>query len=298
MLENQKANSYSQPALPVNTETAPKHAGSEKSSTPRVQHGFLPLNTKQTPRNGDNWTAVSNWLAAAQTFEKPPPPESIADPARHSKEYWLQISDCLDLAIKSRSEQSKAPTHLNTSRMNANLDIDSRVSNPQSQDKRTPPGRINTNTDTVFPLSPNTMGPAGKHERERKDSIEACISEVREKLEKHKREREKQEQLEAEGLTKADEAAKATAKQLEAAKSQKADEAIKAKAKKLAADAMATHKKDQERRKYVEGRAWDIHGNLLQCKPFDIDAVRREFSEKEVQDIKKLVRELDLVKNR
>ena len=129
-------------------------------------------------------------------------------------------------------------------------------------------------------------------ERERNSFIAANISEVQEKLAKHKREQEKQEQLEAIKLKKADDAAKATAKQLEAANSRKADAAVKAKAKKLAAEAMAAHEKEQERKKYVEGRAQDIHDNLLLCKPFDIDAVRREFSGKEVQDIKKIVREL------
>ena len=143
------------------------------------------------------------------------------------------------------------------------------------------------------------MDPAQKQESERKGSIEGKIFEVNAKLEKHKREQEKQEQLEAIKLDEPDEAVKATAKQLEAAMSKKADEAVKVKAqaKKLTADAMARHKKQQERKKYVEGRAQDIHENLLQFKPFDIDAVRREFSEKEVQDIKKLVRELGFEKN-
>ena len=74
------------------------------------------------------------------------------------------------------------------------------------------------------------------------------------------------------------------------------NEEIKAKAKKLAADAMAKDKKERERRRYVEGRAWDIHEKLLLCKPFDVDAVRREFSEEEeVREVKRLVREWGVV---
>ena len=121
------------------------------------------------------------------------------------------------------------------------------------------------------------MGPPRKQERERKSSIEANISEIQEKLEKHRRGQEQQERLEAQKL-------------------KKADEAVKRRAEELAADAMATHKKEQERKEYVEGRAQDIHENLLQCKPFDIDAVRREFSEREVQDITKIVRDLGFAK--
>lgn len=163
------------------------------------------------------------------------------------------------------------------------------------------------------------MGSPKQQEPKRKCAIETNISEVIEKLEKHKGEQEKQEQLEAVRLNKAKEAVKAAAKKLEAAKSKKVDEAVevkekqeqlqtqklkkadeavkaKAKAKKLTADAMATHKKEQERKEYVEGRAHDIHESLLQCRPFDINAVRREFSEKEVQDIKQTVRELGFAK--
>ena len=88
--------------------------------------------------------------------------------------------------------------------------------------------------------------------------------------------------------------AKDQKEQLAAAESKKVDDAVivRAKAKKLAADAIARHKEEQERKKYVEGKARDIHVNLLHCRPFDIDAVRREFSEKEVGDIKNIVRAL------
>ncbi len=121
--------------------------------------------------------------------------------------------------------------------------------------------------------------------------MEPSVFEIKKVLKKHIQEQKKQAQLEA---VEWNESVKATAKQLEAAVAKKADEAVtvRAKAKKLAADAMARHKKEQERKKYVEGRAQDIHEDLLHAKPFDIDAVRREFSEKEVQDIKRTVREL------
>lgn len=309
MSQNQKASSYSQPALRVNTKVVQKHAGSEKSSSPRVQHKFSTLVTKQAPPNGDTWTAVSKWLATSQTFEKPPIPVSIADPApreRHGNEYWLRIAENLDLRMELRSERSRPPIYLKPGSMHAKPGINSGVSNPPSETKlpnpaeHPPPGQLNTTTNTAFPPLPKTMGPANKQERERKTSIEANMSEVQEKLAKHKRERAKQEQeqLEATKSKRADEAVKATAKQFEAAKSKKADEAVKAKAKKLAADAMATHMKEQGRKQYVEGRAQEIHENLLQCKPFDIDAVRREFSEKEVQDIKNLVRGLGFAKKK
>lgn len=258
MLQNQKANSYSQPALPVNTQAAQKHAGSEKSSSPRVQHNLLPLSTKEARPNVDSWTSVSNWLATSQTFEKPPTPAPVADPAprpRRPKEYWLQVAKSLDLRVKSRSEQFKAPIRSNPGSICANPGINGSIS----------------------PLLPDTMGPPRKQERERKSSIEANISEIQGKLEKHRRGQEQQERLEAQML-------------------KKADEAVKRKAEKLAADAMATHRKEQERKEYVEGRARDIHENLLQCKPFDMDAVRREFSEREVQGIMKIVRELGFAK--
>ncbi|KAF6224836.1 hypothetical protein HO133_010030 [Letharia lupina] len=286
MLQNLKANSCTQPALPVNTQAAQQHAGSEKSSSPRVQHKLLPLSTKEAPPNVDSWTTVSGWLATSQTFEKPPTPAPVADPAprqRRPKEYWLQVAKSLDLRVKSRSEQFKAPIRSTPGSICANPGLNSSISNPQPHtklrkpDEHTPPDQPDTATDTVSPLLPNTMGPPRKQERERKSSIEANISEIQGKLEKHRRGQEQQERLEAQKL-------------------EKADEAVKRKAEKLAADAMATHRKEQERKEYVEGRAQDIHENLLQCKPFDMDAVRREFSEREVQDITKIVRELGFAK--
>ncbi|CAD6593473.1 MAG: hypothetical protein ASARMPRED_007567 [Alectoria sarmentosa] len=300
MLQSHKANSCSQPALPVNTKTAQQHANSVKSSSPKVQHNLLPLTTKQALRNSDTWTAVSSWLATSQTFEKPPIAASIADPApreRRCKEYWLQVAEDLELRIKSCSGQSKPPVCLNPGSVYANPGIKpiSRIepgTKAPRLAKHNPAGHLKTTTNTSPALLPDTMGSAKMQERERNSFIAANISEVQEKLAKHKREQEKQEQLEAIKLKKADDVAKATAKQLEAARSRKTDAAVKAKAKKLAAEAMAAHKKEQERKKYVEGRAQDIHDNLLLCKTFDIDAVRREFSGEEVQDIKKIVREL------
>lgn len=326
MLQNQKANSYSQPALAVDTKAAPKHAGSEKSASPRVQRRLLPLGTEQAPPNSDVWTTVSNWLATSQTFEKPPAPTPIADPAprgeRPGKEYWLQASKSLGLRMESYFEKSMAPMHSNAGM--AAPDINGSLSKPQLQSQvprsaeQTP--RSQLKTFTALPLLPDPMGPREQRERERKCYTDANISSVmREKLEKHKPELEKQEYFQAVKLNRADEAVKATTKQLEATKLGKADEAarakekeeqleaqkvekadktVRAKAKKLTADAMARHKKEQDRMKYVEGRARDIHENLLQCRPFDIDAVRREFSEGEVQNIKEIVRRLGFAKKR
>lgn len=297
MLQNQRANSYSQPALPVNTKASPKHAGSEKSSSPTVQHNLLNLKAKQAPPISDTWSAVSKWLATSQTFEKPPtPPASIADdPAplnRRSKQYWLQVSQSLDLRIESRAEQSKHPIHLNPGSVYTNPSINNIIPNPA---EHTPPGQLNTTTNTALPLLPNTMGPAKMRELEGKCFTDANISEVQEKLAKHKREQEKHGQLEAINLKEANEAVEATAKQLA---TRKVDEAVKAKAKKLAADAMARYRTEQERKKYVEGRVQDIHKDLLQYKPFNIDGVRREFSEQEVQDIKQMVRDLGFAKKK
>lgn len=64
------------------------------------------------------------------------------------------------------------------------------------------------------------------------------------------------------------------------------------KAKKLTADATATAY-HQERKRYVERRAREIHEGMRLCKPFDMDSLRREFaSEDEVRDVKRMVREL------
>ncbi len=297
MFQNQKANSYSQPALPANTKAAQKHAGSEKTSSPRVQPNPLTLSTKPVPPNNDNRTAVSNWLATSQTFEEPPRPEPIADPAprtRHCKEHWLLVSKSLELRIKSREEKSKAPIYSIPGSVYANPGTNNSISNPQSQiklpesDKHTSPGQL----DTAFPFWPSETDPRKQLERERFGSIEPSVFEIKKVLMKHIQQQKKQAQLEAVSFSQSGKAVKATAKQLEAAAAKKADEAVtvRAKAKKLAADAMA--KEEQERKKYVEGRAQDIHEDLLQAKPFDIDAVRREFSEKEVQYIKRVVREL------
>ena len=306
-LQNQKAKSYYHhppPALRIEIEAAQKYATSAHSS-PLQHNSFTLFNTKQDdPSNSDIQTTVSKWLATSQTFDKTPipspTPEPIADPVvqnRRGKEYWLQISRSLDLRIKARSEhrrqlsrslnlrikaqsaQSKAAIDLNQVTRDASAGIKNSASNPQSQNKLARPtentaaGRLDTVSNTAIPPLRNVMGPSKKQERERKCSIETDMSIVQEKLEKFKREQEKQEHLQAQKL-------------------KRADEAVKAKAKKLTADAMAAHKKEQERKKYVEGRAQDIHENLLQCKPFDMDAARREFSEKEVQDIKKIVRGL------
>ena len=189
--------------------------------------------------------------------------------------------------MKSRSARSKPPIDPHQGSGCAKPGINSGIPDPSSSNtlsqmklpkpsEHPAPGQLNTSTDRAFPALSDTMDRANKQERERKSSIEANMSEVREKLAKHKRE---QEQLEATKLKKAGETAKA-----------------KAEAKKLTADAMTTHKKEQGRKEYVEGRAQDIHENMLRCKPFDMDAVRQEFSEKEVQDIKKIVRELGFAK--
>ena len=292
-LQNQKAKSHCHhgpPALCIEIEAAQKHATSAQTS-PQQHNSFTLFNTKQEdPSNNDVQTAVSKWLATSQTFDKapiaPPIQEPIADPVvqhRQSEEYWLQISRSLDLRIKAQAVQSKAVTYLDQSSRDASTEIKDSTSNPQSQNKfarpaeNTAAGQLNTVSNTALPPLRNAMGSSKKQSRERKCSIETNMSIVQEKLEEFKREQEKQEHLQAQKLT-------------------RADEAVKAKAKKLTADAMAAHRKEQERKKYVEGRALDIHENLLRCKPFDMDAARREFSEREVQDIKEIVRGLGFAK--
>ena len=288
--QKQKANSHCHhgpPSLRIGIEAAPKHSTSAHSS-PQQHSLFTLFNTKQdNPSRSNVQTAVSKWLATSQTFDKapipPPTQDPIAEPLvqhREGKEYWLQISRSLDLRIKAQAAQPKAATYINQSSRDASTGIENSTPNPQSQNNfaraadNTAAGQLNTVSNTALR---NEMGSSKKQELERKCSIETDMSLVQSKLEKFKLEQEKQEHLQAQ-------------------KSKRADEAVKAKAKKLTAAAMAAHKKEQERRKYVEGRALDIHENLLRCKPFDMDAARREFSEKEVQDIKEIVRGLGFVK--
>ena len=294
MLQNPRAKSYPQPTLPINA-----------SSSLEVQDDVLPLNTKEAPTELDTWTVVSHWLDTIQTSEPPPEPASIADPApwkRLYKDNWLAISKNLELRMKSRSEKLKAATDLNPGSVPADHCSTPILSKPV---KQTPLGQIYAPSDkSLFPRLVDTSGSANEQEREKASSVEANT--CQEKFEEHKREREQFGK--ADKVDKADETVQAMAKlQLEAAELEKTDgevmakgqlkaeewkEVVRAKAKKLAADAMAAHKKEQERIKYVEGRAWDIHMNLLLCRPFDVDAVRREFSEEEVQDVKRIVREL------
>lgn len=285
-LQTQKANSYhphSPPALRIEIEAAQKHSTSAQSS-PQQHNSFTLFNTKQDdPSNSDVQTAVSKWLATSQTFGKapiaPPTQEPIADPViqrRQSEGYWLQISRSLDLRIKAQAAQSKAASYSDERSRDASTGIKNSTANPQSQEtlarpaENTAADQLNTVSNTA---SRNVMGSSKKQEQERKCSIETDMSIIQEKLEKFKQEQEKQEHLQAQKL-----------------------QAVKARAKKLTADAMAAHKKEQERKKYVEWRALDIHENLLQFKPFDMDAARREFSEREVQDIKKIVRRLGFAK--
>ena len=113
-----KSNSYSRATRPINTKAARKHTGSGKPSSLRAPKISLPVNTKPASITRDTWTAVSNWLATSQTFEKPqepveepPTPTSPEDPApwkRLHQEHWFQISKSLDLRLKARSGQSKA----------------------------------------------------------------------------------------------------------------------------------------------------------------------------------------------
>lgn len=335
MFKTPKANSYSQPALPNNDNKAtPKHADSEKSSAPKIQHRTFTLNTTHATSNRDVQTAVSNWLATSQDFEKPPAPAPVAEadpilPERHGREYWLRISADLDRRLRACSEGGKAPMKLVPSSGHANPDVDCAISDLRwseiqkfEREKLTPWDQRNTNSRIAVPLSPITMSPPKNQEGERKNSIEASILEVKEKIEQIKQEPRMQEQLETAQENKANQTTKVPSKQFEIAKPKKtnddagktkktegqpevaetknADDAatVRAKAKKLAADAMVRHKEEQERKKYVEGRAQDIHENLLQCRPFDMDAVRREFSEKEVRDIKTMVRALGFARMR
>lgn len=335
MFKAPKANSYAQPALPANNKkSAQKHADSEKFSAPKIQHTAFPLNTNHAPSTRDVQAAVSKWLATSQEFEKPPAQAPIADPApvpeRRGRDFWLQISTDLDRRLEACSEGGKAPIKLRPSSGCANHGVDCNISHLRWSEIRkferekqlTPRNECNSRTKIAVPLSPVTMGAPENQKGERKDSTESRISEVKEKLVQNKREPRIQEQPEVVKENIADKAMKMTSKQLEVAKPNKTnDDAVKAKekkeqpeaaepkkaneaatvrakAKKLAADAMVRPREEQERKKYVEERAQDIHENLLQCRPFDIDAVRREFSEKEVRDIKEMVRALGFAKMR
>ena len=125
-----------------------------------------------------------------------------------------------------------------------------------------------------------------------KNSIKADTRPLLEekKLEKHKREQE--EELKGNGLKEADDEAvknPPTAKQLDAAKTEKMDNDDDDDGRKVRAK---EEEEQQERKRYVGMRARDIHEDLLLCKPFDMDAVRREFSDEEVGHVKRIVREL------
>ena len=354
MFKTPKANSYSQPLLPTtNNKTTPKHADSKNPSAPRIQPGAY--NNNHAPANSNARTAVSNWLATSQEFEKPPAPAPVADPAalpeRRCREYWLEISRDLDRRLEARSseEECKDSNKLGASRAHAKPVFDRQFELDFlkiEKEKLTPRNERKTSTEIVVTRSPVMMGSPEKLGSERKKSVEASISVFKEKLEKRKPE---PEQLEGVRENKADETVKVATKQLEVAKSKEADDAVRAKEKEeqlnvtesqKADDAVKTKEKEEQfevaepkktddavsakekeeqleaveskkadetatvrakakklaadamRKKYVEGRARDIHVNLLHCRPFDIDAVRREFSEKEVGDIKNIVRAL------
>lgn len=274
MYQSQKGGSHPQPALPVDTEAA---------------H----LNIKSAPTDIDTYTAVSNWLATSQTFEQPPTTASNTDPAppqrRLPKEHWLGISKNLDLRIKSRAEHLKGPNHSCPRLVYGTHRVEFRVWETSLQSKLAEPDKD--------------------------------ISQSQEELEK-KQERELEQQLgAARSINEAgDEAVKATAKRSESPKSEKAKETetqleaetlkkVKAKAKILAAAAMTAQKNQQNqqqqnqqeqqekwerKKKHIESRAREIHERMLLCKPFDVDALRREFEGKEedVRGVKRRVWEL------
>lgn len=263
--QNPKTNLYSRSSLPVNTQ---KHTGSEKSALPKGQSNLIALNVQQGSPKSDTRSTIINWLAAIQTFEKPPAPVSIADPAPRNRLVQIigsKSSKSLDLRIKSRSEQPKASIHLKVGSVYVHPGTNSSISNAMSQShlpksvKHTPPGQLNTVTETALPVLLNTTGASKKLEPVRKSSNEANTSEAQKKLEKHKRE-EKQEQLEAVTFSKAGEGAtsktaneavravKGREEHPEASRLKKADGTVRAEVMELVVYATAIHKKDQERR--------------------------------------------------
>ena len=314
-----KANSYSQATRPINTKATPNHTSSEQTSSPRFPKIVLPVNTKPAPTSRDTWTAVSNWLATSQTFEKPrepveesPTPASLEEPApwkRLYQEHWFQISKSLDLRLKARSEQFKAPVDSGSGPGYAHRSTNGRICNhllDSSELARTEKHTLRDGTRAFS--NPVAQGLPPQEGRENDRSLEPLhTSRLQEKPERHTR---TQESLSAVSMNETHAATPKQAqvdvskKTLEASAVQAEDEQltirnmneeIKAKAKELTADAMATDKKEWERKQYVEERARDIHENLLLCKPFDIDAARREFSEEELRDVKRVVRELGFV---
>lgn len=134
ILQKRKAKFYPQLTLPVDSKAAPKQASSKKSPSPRVQPELSSSNTKPAPTDVGTYTAVCNWLATSQTFEKPPEPTPIVDPApapapapaprkRPDKEHWLQTSKHLSLRIQSRAEQQlKTPNPPRIAYENYNFD--------------------------------------------------------------------------------------------------------------------------------------------------------------------------------
>lgn len=289
ILQQRKAVLYPQPTLPVNSKAAPKQAGSEKSPAPRVQPESSSSNTKLAPTDVDTYTAVSNWLATSETFEKPPEPTPIADPVppprtRLDQEDWLLISEYLSLRIQSHAEQQlKTPNPPNVAYENHTLDTNitpSKLAEP-ADEQHTPPSQIDgMHGMSSYPYSPATMIPANEQEceRETKRSIKGNVCPFEEYLETHEREREQsQQQLKGNESSESAGAVKTTTtKQLDAAKSPKNEDEEK-----------------EERKRYVESRAREIHEGMRLCKPFDVDSLRREIlSEEEIGDVKRMVREL------
>lgn len=291
ILQKREANSYPKLTLPVDSKAAPKQAGSEKSPSPSVQPKTSSSNTKRAPSDVDTYAAVSNWLATSQTFEKPPKPTSIADPApaprkRLDKEHWLQISKDLPPRIQSRAEQLKTPNPPRIAYENYTFDSNiTQIKLPEPADEQhTLPSQIDALPGmSSYPCYPATIISANEQDRERgtKSSLEAKICRLEEKHETHEREQSQQQLKGNESNGAADEAVQTmtTTKQLDAAKSTENDE-----------------EEDQEqenRKRYVESRAREIHEGMRLCKPFDVDSLRREFaSEEEVGDVKRMVREL------
>ena len=285
-----KASSYSQPTQPVNNnnnKAAPKHADSEKSSAPKIPHNaFIPLNNNNhnnhVPSNSDT---VSDWLATSQDFEKPPTPAPVADPLalpeRRCREYWLEISQDLDVRLKARSEGSKAPINLGSNRVYARPVFDRRFELDFlkiEKEKLTPRDQRNTGIDVVITRSPVTMGPPTKVGSERKKAIEASISEFKEKLEKRKLGPRMHEQLGEVKESKAEETVKVATKQLEAAKSKKADDAVRV-------------KEEEEELEIVESKGTDDAGRVKEKKKhFEVaeskkadDAVRAKEKEEQLE---------------
>lgn len=147
------------------------------------------------------------------------------------KEYWLQMSNDLNLKLASRAEQLKALANLSPGSVSADSATDRNICNPQSWTffpepaKDTPLGQIFAlSYISLTPrLSSNPTDLSKEQNRETETSIlEADSSQFQEELAQHQQE---QEQLVNVEFCEANDGANATATQPEATAPTQADEA-------------------------------------------------------------------------